>query len=199
MPVHTIPPSTHASSFILCDKRSDTNRVDVPINKLEQWRCTADAVCGFVAASLGLHGSEKRRLASADFLEIGMATGGKRSQMLCLQTAGELTLVAGGNKVPLADFIVYDADAYSVDGSMIRLLVDAATTADNRYTPGNVKREARKLDTQATYTSWQKAYRDLYKKHKLKNMTETWYSEQIAKMEIANGRDPSTIKKHMKP
>ena len=198
MPVQTrIHPSRGAVSFIDCDKRSDVGRVDVPVDRLVQWRCTADAVCGFVAASLGLRGSDKRRPASADFLEIGMATGGKRSQMLCLQTGGELTLVAGGNKLPLADFIVYDSDAYSVDGSMIRLLVDAATTADNRFTPSNAKREARKVDTQAMYKDWQKAYRELSKKHS--NMPETWYGTQIAKLPVARGRSAGTIKKNMHP
>jgi hypothetical protein len=39
---------------------------------------------------------------------------------------------------------------------MIRQLVDSATTADNRYTPTNARREVRKLDTQAMYESWQK-------------------------------------------
>lgn len=196
MPVQTrMHPSRGAVSFIECDKRSDVSRVHVPVEHLEQWRCTADAVCDFVAASLGLRSSDKRRPSSADFLEIGMATGSKRSQMLCLQTAGELTLVAGGNKVPLAEFIVYDADAYSVDGSMIRLLVDATTTADNRYTPSNAKREARKLDTQAMYKNWQKAYRELSKERP--NMPETWYAAQIAKLPAAKGRNADTIKKNM--
>jgi len=198
MPVQTrIHPSRGAVSFIDCDKRNEVSRVPVPVERLEQWRCTADAVCGFIAASLGLRGSDKRRLASADFLEIGMATGGKCSQMLCLQTSGELTLIAGGNKVPLAEFIGYDADAYSVDGSMIRLLVDAATTADNRYTPSNAKREARKVDTQSMYKDWQKMYRELTKKRP--NMPETWYATQIAKLPVAKGRSAGTIKKNMRP
>jgi hypothetical protein len=99
----------------------------------------------------------------------------------------------------LAELIEYHNDAYSLDRVMIRQLVDAAATVDSRYTPSNARREVRKLDTQAVYASWQKAYRDLYKKHKLKNKSETWYSKEIAKMEIAKGRHASTIKKHMKP
>jgi len=132
MPVQTrIHPSRGAVSFIDCDKRGDVSRVTVPLERLEQWRCTADAVCGFVAATLGLRRSDKRRPANADLLEIGMVTGDKRSQMLCLQKDGDLILVAGGNKVPLVETIAYDKDAYSVDGSMIRLLVDAGTSADS--------------------------------------------------------------------
>lgn len=196
MPVQTrVHPSRGAVSFIDCDKRGDVSRVPVPVERLEQRRCTTDAVCGFIAASLGLRRSDQRRSTSADFLEIGMATGDKRSQMLCLRTDGELMLLAGGNMVPLAEFIVYDKNAYSVDGAMIRLLVDASTTADTRHTPSNAKRESRKLDTQAMYASWQKEYRAL--KRNRPGRSDVWYAQQIAKMPIAKDRNASTIKKNM--
>jgi hypothetical protein len=54
MPVHTLPagPRDPASSFIVCDKRDDINRVPVSAERQKQWRCDADAVCGFIAASL---------------------------------------------------------------------------------------------------------------------------------------------------
>lgn len=199
MPVHVLPAKGDrpARAFIVCDKRNDINRVAIPLTTLTQWQCNAKAVCRFVAASLALRLSDKRT-ASADLWEVGMATGNKRSQMLCLQANGALALVAGGHSLPLTELVEYHDGAYSLDGVMIRQLVDASTTADKRYTPSNTKREARKLDTQAVYATWQKAYRDLYKEHKLKNKTETWYSKQIAKMRIANGRAASTIKKHMK-
>jgi hypothetical protein len=194
MPVHSPPfEKSRPVSFIVCDKRSDINRVAVPIANLSQWHCSAHAVCGFVAACLVLRHTDKRH--PTGLLEIGIATGGKRSQMLCLQTNGELILTAGGNKVPLADLITFGEDTYLVDDAMVRQLVDAATTADNRYTPSNAKREARKLDTRAMYKEWQKAYRVLRKKHK--NKSKTWYSQQIANMPVAKGRSASTIKKHM--
>jgi hypothetical protein len=196
MPVQTrVHPSRGALSFIDCDKRSDVSRVSLPVERLEQWRCTADAVCGFIAAALGLHRSSRRHPASAEFLEIGMATGAKRSQMLRLQPDGELMLVVGGNKVPLADLVAYRTGAYSLDGARVRQLVDAATTADNRHTPSIAKREARKVDTQAMYKDWQKAYRELTKKRP--NMPETWYATQIAKLPVAQGRSAGTIKKNM--
>jgi hypothetical protein len=80
---------------------------------------------------------------------------------------------------------------------MIRLQVDAATTADSRYTPTNARREASKLDTQAMYASWRKAYRGLKRSHP--KMSDVWYSRQIAKLDIAEGRNAGTIKKNMKP
>lgn len=196
MPVLTrIHPLRGAITFIDCDKRSDVSRVPVPVERLERWRCTTDAVCGFVAAALGLRRSDKRHPASADVLEIGVATGNKRSQMLCLQADAELMLVAGGNKVPLAGLVAYRTGTYSLDSARVRQLVDAATTADNRYTPSNAKREARKVNTQAMYKDWQKAYRALLKK--TPNMPETWYATRIARLPVAKGRSAGTIKKNM--
>ena len=198
MPVHTVPrANAPATSFVVCDKRSDINRVAVSLDSLTQWRCSAQAVCGFVAESVGMRNAVKPG-SDAGVWEIGVATGKKRSQMLCLQANGALALVAGSNTLPLADFIGYANGVYSIDAVMIVQLVDSATTADVRYTPSTVKREARKLDTQAMYASWQKAYPVLKRKNTGKS--DDWCSEHIAKDKKLNphGRDASTIKKHMK-
>jgi hypothetical protein len=45
------------------------------------------------------------------------------------------------------------------------------------------------------YATWQKAYRALLKKSPGKS--DVWYSQQIAKTPIAQGRDASTIKKNL--
>ncbi|MFI5398585.1 MAG: hypothetical protein ACHQ9S_23895 [Candidatus Binatia bacterium] len=196
MPVHTVPVGPRGpSTFIVCDKRSDINRVPVSAEGQKQWRCNADAVCGFVARSLGLRRSDQHP-ADAGLLNIGIARGDKRSQMLGLRADGDLALVVANNATPLAELVGYRDGEYSVDGAMVRQLVDSATTADPRYTPSNARREARKLDTQATYERWQKAYRDL--KRRRRNMSDVWYAQQIAKQNIAARRSADTIRKHMK-
>ena len=196
MPVHTLPAGPRdTASFIVCDKRDDINCVPVSAERQKQWRCDANAVCGFIAASLGLRRSDQHP-ATAGLLNIGIASGDKRSQILCLKTDIALALVVGNGAVPLAEIVDYRNGEYSVDGDMIRQLVDSATTANPRYTPSNAKRESRKLDTQAMYEAWRKAYRDLKKKRR--NMTDVWYSQQIAKQGIAATRSAETIRKHMK-
>lgn len=195
MPVHVLADAGHEPvAFVVCDKRSDINRVEVDSRQLTQWQCGTGLVIGFVAACLGLRLSEQAT-DSAALWPIAVTKGDKRSQMLCLRAEGRLDLVAGNGALPLVDLIVFDSSRFELDGAMVRQLVDAATPADNRYTPSNAKREARKLDTQAMYAEWQKAYRALKKKRP--NMSETWYSQQIARMDIAKGRDAGTIKKKM--
>ena len=69
-------------------------------------------------------------------------------------------------------------------------------TADTRYSPTNTRREARKLKTLATYKSWRKEYRALKKSRP--DMSDVWYSQQLAGMEIGKGKSPDTIRKHLK-
>jgi hypothetical protein len=196
MPVHTLPAGPRSpASFIVCDKRSDINRVAVPISRVEQWQASGTSIARLLAGLLGL-----RRPRAGDtpigHWEIGMFKGVKRSQMLCLKANGELALVAGNNAVSLSELIYYRNGKYLLDQAMILQLVDSATTVDNRYTPTNARREVRKLDTLAMYESWQAEYRRLEKRRP--NMSDVWYSQQIAKMAIAKGRNAGTIRKNMK-
>lgn len=197
MPVHTLPRDNDtAASFIVCDKRYDINRVPVSASHLKQWRCDIDAVVGFVAECLRLHRSNQRP-ASSGATTIGMATGNKRSQMLSLRPEGaEWLVVAGNGSIPLAELLDYGDHGYSINASLVSQLVDSATMADPRYTPSNVKREARKLETQAMYSGWQREYRKL--KRKRPRMSDVSCAMQISKMRIGEGKSPDTIRKHMK-
>lgn len=195
MPFHTLTrASAPATSFVVCDKRSDINRVAIPAARLALWRCDAKAVCEFVAANLGLQRTTVQP-SEDGLLPIGMARGNKSTHMLCLRIHGHLALVVGSDAMPLADVIGFENGRFTLDQAVIHQMVDAATTADPRHTPSTVKREAGKLNTQARYASWQKAYKALRKKRP--NESDVWYSQQIAKTPIAQGRDASTIKKNM--
>jgi hypothetical protein len=196
MPVYTPPTATGpAASFVVCDKRDDINRVVVSAERLRQWRCGAEAVGAFVAQSLGLR-ADNRRKTGAGLWELGLVTGKKRSQMVCLKANGAVEFLVGENVVSLAELVRFGVEGYSVDCVAIRQLVDAATTGDSRHTPNNARREARKLETQALHESWQKEYRALKKRRPA--MSGVWYSREIAKMKIAQGSSSETIRKHRK-
>ena len=195
MPVHTVrSASATVTSFVVCDKRSDINRVTIPATRLALWLCDNEAVCGFAASSLSLQRTSVQP-SEVGILPIGMVRGHKRTQMLCLRVYGILELVAGGKALPLADVIGFENGRFTLDGVVVQQMVDTATTADPRHTPSTAKREARKIDTQAMYNTWKKAYRALLKKHPGKS--KDWYSQQIAKTPAAQGRDANTIKKNM--
>ena len=79
MPVHTLSSFTGTNfSFIVCDKRSDINRVQISSKQLIQWRLDAAAVCNFVASSLELNRSTALQ-ADKTILTIGMVRGKKNT------------------------------------------------------------------------------------------------------------------------
>ena len=204
MPVHTVlspcSPSgrrtSPTSSFVVCDKRSDINRVPVETDRLTQWQCSTDSVCDFVSDCLGLRRSGKR-IDRAGLMEIGMASGDKRHQILCLRTDDqELELVAGSGAIRLAEVLEFRQGRYGLKKTQVRRLVDASTTAGPRYTSSQARREARKLTTRARDHGLQKAYRKL--KRKRPGMSGVWYAQQLAKRTIASGLSPETIRKRMK-
>jgi len=196
MPVNTSRVSTgRGEPFIVCDERSDINRVVVSVERLTQWLCSAEMVCDFIATSLRLSRSRWQKDDSG-LWEIGIAVGKKQRQMLCLKADKELTLVAGSASARVAELIAYQEGNFFLDKAIIQGLIDSGAMIDPRYTPREVRREARKLDTQAMYDSWHKAYIGWRKKRP--GMSDTWYSKQIAKMDIAKGRNAETIRKNMK-
>ena len=196
MPVHSVSsPSGQSISFIVCDKRDDINRVPVDVKRLTQWRCSSDSVAGFVADCLRLHRSQKQP-DSSGVVEIGLARGEKRSQMLFLRTEGKLTLVAGSGTLALVEVLRFRKGGYGLEETLVRQLVDASTTGDARYTPRQARREARKLETRERDRILQKAYRKL--KRERPNMSDVWHARQIAKRDIAGGLSPETIRKRMK-
>lgn len=194
MPVHVLP-APPGAAFVFCDRRDDVDRVRVPMAVLERWLCDPEAVCAFVAACLGLSRAAPS-VAPAGMYAVGMARGDRRSQMLCLEISGDVNLVAGDARRPLAQLVQYENAAYTLDAAAVRRLIDSSGTGDSRYTPSSIRREARKLKTQEMHDRWHRAY--LKKKKQRPGMSDRWYAQQIAKSEIANNRSSETIRKHMK-
>ena len=197
MPVHSLPGASgeQASSFIVCDKRSDINRVSVSPALLQRWGCAPSSVCNFIANTLQLRRSQHKAPHPGQW-EVGMGSGKKRNQMLGIKAGREMALYAGDNSIPLADAVLFQDGRYTLDRDMIQRLIDSATTTDPRYTPNRVKQEARKMDTKARHERWQKKYREL--KRLNPDKTGRWYAQQIIKMGLGEGRTIGTIIRKMK-
>ena len=196
MPVETIPaPSGTPAFFVVCDKRSDINRVAISGGHLVQWQASAAAVAKFIAQSLSLHWRGTAAF-QGNQLEIGIVKGKAKCQMLCLRVENELILAAGTSRLPLVEAITFAEGRFMLDAQIAQQLVNNSSTSDARYTPSNAKREARKLDTKARNERWKKAYRKRKKQHPDKS--DAWCALQISKMDIAEGRNSETIRKNMK-
>jgi hypothetical protein len=196
MPVESVSALGGESvSFVVCDKRDDINRVPVTSDRLRQWRCDARAVAEFVADALALR-TRRRQPSDAGLIEVGIALGNRREQMLCVRPDSAVQLVVAARELPLAELVTFTGKQYVIDADAVRDLVDSATTADPKYSPSTARREVAKLETQVRHDGWKRAYRDLKKQKP--GMSDVWYSKRTASTPPADGRTAATICRHMK-
>lgn len=124
MPVHVLTDKARApEAFIVCDKRSDINRVAVPVSSLEQWQASGASVADLLAGLLGLHRSGANGGDTTRW-EVGMLKGAKHSSHLVLVADGVLTLSLAGHSIPLADVLALEGNTFKVDGRTLNRLVD---------------------------------------------------------------------------
>jgi hypothetical protein len=124
MPVHTRPTQTRiAAPFIVCDKRSDINRVAVPISRLEQWQASGLAIADLLAALLGLRPPDSSDT-STGRREVGIFKGAKGSSHLVLLADGRLTLTLAGHSIALADFLALEGNGFTLDKRTLTRMVD---------------------------------------------------------------------------
>lgn len=196
MPVHSLPgPAGEPGAFVVCDRRDDINRVPVPLVALQQWGLSREAVVRWATAALGLP-QTRRRTAAGDGWELGIVQGQRRNQMALIRDQEGLRLVVGARTAPLEDLVRFVDEAYGLDVGLICQWADEATTGDARYTPSTVRREVRKLDTQAKYAAWHQEYMRLQQQYP--NQSDVWYSAKIARESLGQGADSETIRKRMK-
>ena len=181
--------------WVVCDKRSDINRLPVSTDRLAQWRTSSDILGQFFADGLSLRW-RRRRAEDKGAMEIVMATGGKHSRKLNLRVEGEPAFVARTGVLALSKVLFFREGGYRLDGTRFRRWVDATAADERPVTSSHIRREARKLDTQKKYKDWQNAYRVL--KREKPGMTDVWYSRQIARSDLGGGHRPDTIRKNMK-
>ncbi|MEW5864182.1 MAG: hypothetical protein AB1773_11430 [Pseudomonadota bacterium] len=124
MPVHVIPAQAGAArAFVVCDKRDDINRVNVPIAHLEQWQASGDTVAAWLAGALGLARPDHPG-SNASRWEVGMFKGSKLASHLILLAEGELRLALAGHSLRLVDALELKDDCIIIDRRMLNRCVD---------------------------------------------------------------------------
>jgi hypothetical protein len=124
MPVYTLSSESRgAASFVVCDKRDDINRVDVPSKRLVQWQASATAIADLITSLLGLRRPDPSE-ATAGRWEIGVLKGGKGSSHLVLLADGTLKLTLAGHSIGLADILELESNGLKLDKRTLVQLVD---------------------------------------------------------------------------
>jgi hypothetical protein len=199
MPVHVRPADGNrpARAFISCDKRDDIGRVPVELGRLAQWRITGGMLAGAMARLLGFLQAPQEDGAAKRWT-LGMLKGNEHKAQIALAIANGVALKVAGHDIPLTEVLTFNKGKLAVDKDELLRHADKPATPPgaSAYKPSAARREGRKLDTQKQYAAWQKSYKELKRNHR--GMSDVWYSQQIAKQDIANNRDAETIRRHLK-
>lgn len=123
MPVHTPPATGAPASFIVCNKRSDVNRVPVPISKLEQWQITGGLIADALARLLGLS-QTATQAADGRQWHIGVLKGKAHNSPVALLAGDNLMLSLAGHAVPLVDVLGIEKSTLALDKAALIRLVD---------------------------------------------------------------------------
>ena len=200
MPVHVRPAEGNrpARAFISCDKPEDVGRVPVELGRLAQWRITGGMLAGALARLLGFTKPPQDEGASGKRWILGLLKGKEHKCAVNLAVENGVTVIVSGHVMPLSEILTLDGGGLSVDRDELLRLVDkpGGQPSAQPYAPSIARRESRKLETQKHYQAWQKALRDLKRKHPEKS--DVWCSQQIARTDNPMGRDAETIRKHMR-
>ena len=124
MQVHTLSLEARGlTSFIVCDKRSDINRVAVPVSRLQQWQTSGLAIADLLAALLGLRRPDSSDTATGRW-EVGVFKSAKGSSHLVLLADGRLTLTLAGHSIALADVLTLEDSGFKLDKQTLIRMVD---------------------------------------------------------------------------
>jgi len=199
MDVITLPHDDPALSraFIVCDgenMQSQIGRVQIPLVRLQQWQSSVKQLARVIADLLAFK-DKIEFSANQSTIKLGMLKSSKGRRWVSLNCV-DLSLVINQHSVPVEDVLYFENEQLLIDSDCIDDLLNRETLIQGKaYKPSVNKREAKKLETQAMYQDWKDAYIVLSQSHPSK--PKTWCSIQIAKMDIAKGKDSETIRKNM--
>lgn len=140
MPVQILTEDEDTDAFIVCDKRSDINRVPISITNLEQWQISGDSVADLLAKLLGINRSCGFGTDAARW-EIGLLKVTKHSGHLVFTADGKLTLSLAGHCIALVEILSLDIKTLTVDKRKLTYLVDHPTAGGGDLESAAQRRE----------------------------------------------------------
>lgn len=128
MPVDVLADDGHGmAAFIVCDKRNDINRVEVPIDMLERWRATGELLADCLSRLLQFE-SRPRGADAGNRWPIGRLEGKKHKERLALHAGDRgLTLSVAGHAIALDEVLTIKNQVLWLDRAALLRCVNQPT------------------------------------------------------------------------
>jgi hypothetical protein len=193
-------------NYIVCDdseKQPQMGRITVKSEQLKQWQVSIKNLAALLARLLGFEDvSLDTNTLKKEFIPLGMLNSSNGRKWASLQKQ-PLVLDLNQVQIPLTELLFVDNNKLTIDHARINAVLAVKQPVKAKdYQSNTNKLDQRKANTQAMYKSWQDAFEQLKvdnpKKPNQPKKLKDWYAYQISKMDIAQGRDPATIKRSLK-
>jgi len=137
MPVHV--PAASDSAYIICDRRDDVHRIEIPAARLRQWTSSLKILASAIARLLELRPSSSALLDDGRRANPGVLRGHRHSSHvdLLINDNGQLLVSLAGHEVPLIEILRLKGNTIVVDRSRLMHL------ADNPAGPGGGRETAK--------------------------------------------------------
>lgn len=181
--------------FVMCGD-PDFGRVKIPIERLQQWQISRAGLAKWFAKGLSIKDKPELDKSTGDY-KIGNFKASKQIGSLFLGFADTVALKTGGHVLPLIEVFEIVTGGIEIDKVSVGNLVDMPVAVEKkpRYQPSDIRRENKKLTTAQRNKKWQSICLKLKKENPGKS--DTWISQRIAKMDIADGKSSETIRRNM--
>jgi hypothetical protein len=180
-------------AFVVCDDSEMQDQmgvINIPLDHLKQWKTNAKLLAKVISDLLELDYQPDRKKQPAN-IKLGwlVSKQGRRTVSLNVHP---LQLEVNQRNAPIKDLLYFNDNELLLDRSRINEMLLASPLQQSKtYTPSTSRREDVKRETEAKHQDWIDAYYRLKRKHPDK--TKPWICKEIAKLDIAQGADDSTI------
>jgi len=124
-PVHCEPePRGESRLFLVCEKQSDVNRIEIPTSRLEQWSVSGEFLADLVSELLELR-KQNTNQRSTDQWEIGLLKGKRHSAHIVLTVTEAVNLSLAGHTIALADVLSLEGAQITIDKKILVRSVDS--------------------------------------------------------------------------
>jgi hypothetical protein len=137
MPIEIVSRGARLAAFVVCDKRPDINRVYLPLEGLERWQTSGEAVAAFLAATLGINRPPSVAMQSNRW-NVGRLKS-ERVDSVALTIADGLTIEVAGHPVPVDEVLSLKGGRLVLDKQTMNACVDNPASVR----PGRVDLAAR--------------------------------------------------------
>lgn len=119
------------STFIVCDKRSDINRVPISVDYIQRWQASGYSTADMISKLLELSSPITKSENSFSW-ELGVFRGSKHSSHLVLNANGELTITTAGHQIKLEEIISFINKTIKIDRLKITRAVNNPISSAGR-------------------------------------------------------------------